>query len=83
MDIFAGLIYDSNHPFHLHGHSFRVLTIDKLGNFTTVDEVKKLDEEGKIKRNLYNPPLKDTVTVPDGGYTIVRFYTHNPGLYFE
>lgn len=56
-----------------------MVSLDKLGNFTTVDEVKEHDRAGKIHRNLHNPPLKDTVTVPDGGYTIVRFYTHNPG----
>ena len=73
--------YDSNHPFHLHGHSFRVLSIDKLANGTTVQQVKALDKAGRINRNLRDPPLKDTVTVPAGGFTILRFYTHNPGLF--
>ncbi|XP_065208115.1 uncharacterized protein LOC135836952 [Planococcus citri] len=73
--------YDSNHPFHLHGHSFRVLSIDRLNNETTVEDVKAMDRAGRINRNLRDPPLKDTVTVPAGGFTILRFYTHNPGYW--
>ena len=29
--------------------------------------------------NLLNPPVKDTVTVPAGGYVIIRFPADNPG----
>ncbi|XP_065929832.1 uncharacterized protein [Magallana gigas] len=31
--------------------------------------------------NLENPPIKDTVTIPWGGYVIVRFYANNPGFW--
>lgn len=27
------------------------------------------------------PPLKDTVSIPVGGYVIVRIYTDNPGYW--
>ncbi|XP_055883293.1 uncharacterized protein LOC106073971 [Biomphalaria glabrata] len=30
---------------------------------------------------LSNPPLKDTVVVPTGGYVVVRFKADNPGLW--
>lgn len=76
-----GVAYDANHPFHLHGHAFRVVAMDRLGNSTTVDEVMALDAKGAIKRNLVDAPMKDTVTVPDGGYTIVRFVADNPGFW--
>ena len=39
-----------------------------------------MEEEGKLKRNFDHPPIKDTVTVPDGGYTIIRFVADNPGM---
>lgn len=26
-------------------------------------------------------PIKDTVTVPDGGYTVIRFVANNPGFW--
>ncbi|XP_044756692.1 laccase-4-like isoform X2 [Coccinella septempunctata] len=76
-----GFAYDANHPFHLHGHAFRVVAMEKLGPNTTAEEVYRLDKAGKIKRNLKNPPWKDTVTVPDGGYTILRFHATNPGYW--
>lgn len=51
----------------------------KIGNNITAAEVKELDRQGLINRSLTRAPLKDTVTVPDGGYTIVRFHANNPG----
>lgn len=53
--------------------------MEKVGNTTTAAEVKELDRQGSIVRKLKRAPLKDTVTVPDGGYTIVRFHAVNPG----
>ena len=37
------------------------------------------DAEGKLPRQLTDPIAKDTVTVPDGGYTILRLHATNPG----
>lgn len=77
-----GFSYDANHPLHLHGYAFRVVAMERLGKNATVAEVKERDAQGLITRNLKNPPLKDTVTVPDGGYTVVRFVANNPGYWF-
>ncbi|CAG9861309.1 unnamed protein product [Phyllotreta striolata] len=77
-----GVAYDANHPLHLHGYSFRVVALERLGNTTTIEEIKNADARGLVKRNLKNPPVKDTITVPDGGYTIVRFKATNPGYWF-
>ncbi|XP_076174595.1 uncharacterized protein LOC143150301 [Ptiloglossa arizonensis] len=76
-----GFAYDANHPFHIHGYQFRVVAMARVGKNVTADVVKKLDKEGLIHRNLDHAPLKDTVTVPDGGYTIVRFHANNPGYW--
>lgn len=76
-----GVTFDANHPFHLHGHNFRVVGLRRLATNTTIEEVKKFDEMGLLKRNLKNAPLKDTVTVPDGGYTVIRFKADNPGYW--
>lgn len=51
----------------------------RLGKVVSVDEVKELERQGLIDRKLKRAPMKDTVTVPDGGYTIVRFHADNPG----
>ncbi|XP_045762877.1 laccase-4-like [Maniola jurtina] len=76
-----GVTFDANHPFHLHGHNFRVVGMRRLSNMTTIEEVKAFDDAGLLKRNLKNAPLKDTVTVPDGGYTVIRFKADNPGYW--
>jgi L-ascorbate oxidase len=46
-----------------------------------MDYVKELDNKGLLKRNFDHPPLKDSVTVPVGGYTIIRFIANNPGTW--
>ncbi|GBP81803.1 Laccase-11 [Eumeta japonica] len=76
-----GVTFDANHPFHLHGHNFRVVGMRRLSNFTDVETVKAFDRAGLMRRNLRNAPIKDTVTVPDGGYTIIRFKADNPGYW--
>ncbi|KAF5297473.1 hypothetical protein FQR65_LT10009 [Abscondita terminalis] len=76
-----GFAYDANHPFHLHGYTFRVVGMGKVGPNVTQAKVEELDRKGLIKRNLRNPVKKDTVTVPDGGYTILRFHASNPGYW--
>lgn len=65
-----GFTFQSNHPMHLHGHRYAVLGLDKLNRSIKIDEIKRLDEQGVLKRNLDRPPLKDTVTVPVGGKKI-------------
>ncbi|XP_038051054.1 laccase-2-like [Patiria miniata] len=77
-----GLVFDGAHPMHLHGYRFQVLAMDNLGDATSVEEVKRLDEAGNITRRYLNAPLKDTIPVPDGGYVVVRFKADNPGWWF-
>lgn len=77
-----GQKYDANHPFHLHGHDFRVVAMERVqATGVTVEQIQKLDEMGMIKRRLAGAPIKDTVTVPDGGYTVIRFLANNPGFW--
>ena len=88
--------YDVSHPFHLHGHSFYVVAMerhaanpDHIGpapdpekkNFISREYVATLNQEGKIKKNLFNPPLKDNVAVPDAGFTVIRFLADNVGYW--
>ncbi|XP_030081054.1 laccase-2 [Drosophila hydei] len=76
-----GFTFYANHPFHLHGNAFRVIGLERLGENVTIEMIKQLDQFKLLKRNLINPPVKDTVTVPDGGYTIIRFEAYNPGYW--
>ncbi len=43
---------------------------DERTNVTT-GLLKRLDKSGSIKRNFNRPPLKDTVVLPEAGYTVV------------
>ncbi|XP_023021671.1 uncharacterized protein [Leptinotarsa decemlineata] len=70
-----------NHPMHLHGFNFRVVGMEKIGDSVTPEEIESRDKLGLLKRNLVDAPLKDTVNVPAGGYTIVRFQASNPGYW--
>jgi len=54
-----------------------------LNSTTTVEEVQARDKMGLIHRKLKRAPVKDTITVPDGGFTIVRVHANNPGLYIR
>ena len=40
--------------------------------------MKALDAAGGITHKLLNPIRKDSVTIPDGGYTVIRFTADNP-----
>lgn len=53
----------------------------KLGETAFMADIKRMDTLGQLKRNLDSPPLKDTVQIPSGGYTIFRFYADNPGAW--
>ncbi|XP_052682463.1 uncharacterized protein LOC128163044 [Crassostrea angulata] len=98
-----GIHGSTDHPIHIHGHSFHVLkiaypeldrTTGLVTNFSRDIECKTetclkprwSNEEwagGNLPDlNLRNPPLKDTVMVPRGGYVVLRFYLDNPGFWY-
>ena len=51
----------------------------QVGRKLTIDDVKKMDADGRLRRNMDRQIRKDTVNVPDMGITIVRFHATNPG----
>ena len=57
--------------------SHEILTRPVDPSSTTVAEVQELDAAGGITRKLENAILKDSLTIPDGGYTIIRFTADN------
>ena len=54
--------------------------MERFGSHVTREEIIERDRAGLIPRKLHRAALKDTVTVPDGGYTAVRFHANNPGM---
>lgn len=76
----TGVTFDATHPFHIHGTAFRVVAMERLSTTFTVEEFHERDSQGLVRRNLIDAPIKDTVAVPDGGYTIIRFMATNSGI---
>ncbi|KAI7997556.1 Laccase-11 [Camellia lanceoleosa] len=69
----TNLISVESHPFHLHGFNFFVVGTG-IGNFDPKND--------PAKYNLVDPPERNTVGVPTGGWTAIRFRADNPGVWF-
>ncbi|CAB3374790.1 Hypothetical predicted protein [Cloeon dipterum] len=70
------------HPFHLHGHAFKVVGQYLYNTTTTRDEVTNLVNNNPhlITSNQYGP-WKDTVLTPGRAVIIIRFRADNPGYW--
>ncbi|XP_021859777.1 laccase-11 [Spinacia oleracea] len=69
----TNLLSVESHPFHLHGYNFFVVGTG-VGNFDPAKDPAKF--------NLVDPPERNTVGVPTGGWTAIRFRADNPGVWF-
>lgn len=70
-----------DHPFHMHGHSFSVISKSKSETFqySDVEEALRRDENSI---DFINAPFVDTVVIPRNGHAVIRFTAHNPGYWF-
>ena len=59
-----------NHPIHLHGYDFYIIA-EGFGNFNPKTDTSKF--------NLVDPPMRNTASVPVGGWAVIRFVADNPG----
>ncbi|KAJ6859473.1 laccase-3-like [Populus alba x Populus x berolinensis] len=57
---------------HLHGHHFAVVG-SGFGNFNPQTDPAKF--------NLINPPYRNTIGNPPGGWVAIRFVADNPGIW--
>lgn len=62
-----------NHPLHVHGHNFFVVGRG-FGNFD--------EEKDPVRYNLVDPPERNTIAVPTGGWAAIRINADNPGVWF-
>ncbi|KAK7294648.1 hypothetical protein RJT34_17538 [Clitoria ternatea] len=69
----TGIIAPESHPVHLHGFNFFVVGTD-VGNYDPKKDPKKF--------NLVDPVERNTMGVPTGGWTAIRFRSDNPGVWF-
>ena len=67
----TNLLTVESHPFHLHGYNFFVVGTG-IGNFDPAKD--------PAKYNLVDPVERNTVGVPTGGWTAIRFRADNPGM---
>lgn len=45
----------------------------------TIEYVKELEKETNLERKYDIPAGKDTLTLPNNGYVVIRFRANNPG----
>ncbi|XP_021647153.2 laccase-4 isoform X1 [Hevea brasiliensis] len=69
----TGMIAPENHPIHLHGFNFFQVGRG-IGNFNPKKDPKNF--------NLVDPVERNTIGVPSGGWTAIRFRADNPGVWF-
>ncbi|CAN4088790.1 unnamed protein product [Withania somnifera] len=62
-----------NHPIHVHGHNFFIVGRG-FGNYDVYRDMKYY--------NLIDPPERNTVAVPVGGWAAIRLIADNPGVWF-
>ncbi|XP_046671600.1 laccase-6-like [Homalodisca vitripennis] len=72
---------EQDHPIHMHGYKFHVVAMGTIGDNVSLDYVRDLNERHLIPKKLINAPAKDTISVPNAGYTILRFRANNPGFW--
>ncbi|KAG9447508.1 hypothetical protein H6P81_013636 [Aristolochia fimbriata] len=69
----TGFINVENHPIHIHGHNFFVVGTG-FGNFDA--------DRDPARYNLVDPPERNTVAVPSGGWAALRLKADNPGVWY-
>ncbi|KAJ9167496.1 hypothetical protein P3X46_022144 [Hevea brasiliensis] len=68
----TSIVTTEDHPMHLHGYHFAVVGMG-FGNFNAATDTAKF--------NLIDPPLRNTIGTPPGGWVAIRFVADNPGIW--
>ncbi|KAL3530941.1 hypothetical protein ACH5RR_010263 [Cinchona calisaya] len=68
----TGILSIEDHPIHLHGYQFFVVG-QGFGNFNPSTDTANF--------NLNDPPERNTIGVPVGGWAAIRFLADNPGVW--
>lgn len=82
VDIVINNLDDGAHPFHLHGHSFYVLSSyrdEGRGGWGSYNPHS--GEQPPNGLNLDFPLRKDTVSVPRRGHVVLALVADNPGIW--
>ncbi|KAG7037020.1 Laccase-3, partial [Cucurbita argyrosperma subsp. argyrosperma] len=68
----TSIVTTEDHPMHLHGYHFYVVG-SGFGNFNSATDPARF--------NLVDPPLRNTIGTPPGGWVAIRFVADNPGAW--
>ncbi|WCJ34813.1 laccase 3 [Euphorbia peplus] len=68
----TSIITTEDHPMHLHGYNFAVIGMG-FGNYNPATDPAKF--------NLIDPPIRNTIGTPPGGWVAIRFVANNPGIW--
>ncbi|XP_057772516.1 laccase-3-like [Salvia miltiorrhiza] len=68
----TAIVSTEDHPVHLHGYHFHVVG-QGFGNFNPSRDAAGF--------NLVDPPVRNTINVPVGGWAVIRFVADNPGVW--
>ncbi|XP_048139890.1 laccase-13-like isoform X2 [Rhodamnia argentea] len=68
----TSILSTEDHPIHLHGYQFSVVGMG-FGNFDAARDMPKF--------NLVDPPVRNTIGTPPGGWVAIRFVANNPGVW--
>lgn len=68
----TAIVSTEDHPIHLHGYHFYVVG-QGSGNFNPRRDTARF--------NLIDPPSRNTINVPVGGWAVIRFVADNPGVW--
>ncbi|XP_057955974.1 laccase-12-like [Malania oleifera] len=68
----TNIVTTEEHPMHLHGYHFYLIA-QGFGNFNAQRDTAKF--------NLIDPPSRNTIGVPVGGWAVIRFVADNPGVW--
>ena len=66
----TSIVTVEDHPMHLHGYHFAVIG-SGFGNFNPQTDPARF--------NLIDPPYRNTIGTPPGGWVAIRFEADNPG----
>ncbi|KAL1332463.1 hypothetical protein HN51_061268 [Arachis hypogaea] len=69
----TSIVTTEEHPMHIHGFHFFVVG-SGFGNFNPATDPANF--------NLVDPPVRNTIGTPPGGWVAIRFLADNPGIWF-
>lgn len=80
VDIIINNFRTVDHPIHMHGHLFHLISYSETENFpyATVEEAT---QKNYANLNLVNPPMFDIAYTPAKGHSVIRIVANNPGIW--